>query len=268
MGPVKLITILAPALLAVSATAESPPPSEIQPIPALGEHFKQADAIGTFVILNPKDGTIKAWNPERANKRYIPASTFKIANSLIGLETGAVKDADEVLPYGGKPQMFKEWEKDLALREAIKVSSVPVYQELARRIGAERMAKGVASLGYGNMKTGGVVDRFWLDGPLEISAIEQARFLQRLLADQLPLKRETMKAVREIISTEATKDATLHYKTGWCTATTPQIGWIVGWIEKGETNFPFALNIDMADLKDAPKRMQILKACLENEGVL
>jgi beta-lactamase class D len=259
----KLIAILAPFLLAIAAAAEPP----IHAVPAFGEHFKQAGAIGTFVLVDSKSGEIKAWNPERAAKHFVPASTFKIANSLIGLETGAVKSADEVLPYGGKPQPFKDWERDLPLREAIKVSSVPVYQELARRIGAERMAKGVASLDYGNGTTGEVVDRFWLDGPLEISALEQVRFIGRLLSNDLPLKRDTMQTVREIVPTERFSKVVIHHKTGWCTSTTPQIGWIVGWVEKDGVNHPFALNIDMADIKDAGKRMIILKACLKSEGM-
>lgn len=263
----KLLPILAPFLLVISASGESPPP-QIKSLPRFGHHFNQAEATGTLLLMNGRTGAIRVWNSERAAKRYIPASTFKIANSLIGLETGAVKDVDEVLPYGGKPQMFKEWEQDLPLRKAIQVSAVPIYQELARRIGPERMAKGVASLAYGNMKTGKTVDRFWLDGPLEISAVEQVRFIRQLLANELPLKPETMMAVREIVPTEPMDDATIHYKTGWCTATTPQIGWIVGWVEKDGANHPFALNIDMADLKDAPKRMQILKACLKTEGAL
>lgn len=264
----KLIAILAPILLATSAFGEAPLPPELQTVASFGEHFEKADAIGTLALMDPRSGAIRAWNLERAAKRYIPASTFKIANSLIGLETGAVKDVDEVLPYGGKPQPFKEWEQDLPLRKAIQVSAVPIYQELARRIGAERMAKGVASLDYGNQQTGDVVDRFWLDGPLEISALEQIRFISRLLKDELPLKPDTMKTVREIVSTEPMDGATIHYKTGWGTATKPQIGWIVGWVEKGDANYPFAFNIDMADLKDAPKRMQILKACLLTEGAL
>lgn len=237
-------------------------------VPAFGEHFKQAETTGTLVLMDGKSGSLRVWNPERAAKRFIPASTFKIPNSLIGLETGAVKSVEEVLPYGGKPQWMKQWEKDADLREAIRISSVPVYQEVARRIGQERMAKGVASLGYGNAKTGEVVDRFWLDGPLEISAIEQARFIARLLADDLPLKPETMQAVRDIIPRETAGEAIIHHKTGWCTATKPHIGWIVGWVEKDGGKHPFALNIDMEGLKDAPKRMEILKACLETAGLL
>lgn len=236
---------------------------DIKEIPAFGPHFQKEQAVGTFVLLDPTTKSLQVWNPERARTRFIPASTFKIANTLIGLDTGTVKSLDEVLPYGGKPQPFKEWEQDLPLREAIKVSSVPVYQELARRIGQERMAKGVKSLDYGNSDTGKVIDRFWLDGPLMISATEQVGFLRRLLADELPLKKETMQQVRGILSTESSSSGPIHFKTGWCTATAPQIGWIVGWVDRNGSHHPFALNIDMADLKDAPKRMLILKACLK-----
>lgn len=267
----KCIAGLLSLLFFAQARAEDAPAEkgpELQEVASLAEPFKAQNAIGTFVILDPKTGMLQTWNPERAQKRFIPASTFKIANSLIGIETGTVKSVDEVLPYGGKPQPFKDWEKDLGLRDAIKVSSVPIYQELARRIGPERMAAGVKSLGYGNRKTGDVVDRFWLDGPLEISAVEQVQFLRRLLDDKLPLKPETMSIVRSIVPTEAVEGAVIHHKTGWGTATQPQIGWIVGWLEKDGVNLPFALNIDMADMKDAPKRMLILKACLKDLGKL
>ena len=79
----------------------------------------------------------------------------KVANSLIGLSTGAVRSADEVLPYGGKPQRFKAWEHDMSLRDAIKASNVPVYQELARRIGLERMRANVSRLGSATRKSAG-----------------------------------------------------------------------------------------------------------------
>lgn len=249
-------------LLSLSPLHAEPAPPASRETAAFGAAFEKQNAIGTFVLLDPAADTIHVWNPERARTRFIPASTFKIANSLIGLDTATVKSLDEVLPYGGKPQPFKDWEQDLPLREAIKVSSVPVFQELARRIGQERMAKGVKSLGYGNADTGKVIDRFWLDGPLMISATEQVAFLRRLLADELPLKKETMQQVRGILSTEPSASGLIHFKTGWCTATTPQIGWIVGWIDHNGSHHPFALNIDMADLKDAPKRMLILKDCL------
>ena len=177
--------------------------------------FTRNGVIGTFVLLDPTTDTLHVVNAGRAKQRFMPASTFKIANSLIGLDVGAVASADEVLPFGGKPQRFKRWEQDMNLRDAIKVSNVPVYQELARRIGIERMREGVKKLGYGNAEIGDVVDRFWLDGPLAISAIEQAEFLGRLAQDKLPVSADAVRAVKEITVLEQTDSYTLHGKTGW-----------------------------------------------------
>ncbi|MCW1916647.1 class D beta-lactamase [Luteolibacter sp. GHJ8] len=245
-------------------------PLHAEPTPrvdrSFGTAFQKEQATGTLAILDPTSAALRVWNPERAKQRFIPASTFKIANALIGLDTGTVKSPDEILPYGGKPQLFKEWEHDMSLKDGMRVSAVPIYQELARRIGPERMAAGVKALNYGNMETGKVIDRFWLDGPLTISATEQVEFIRRLLADELPLKKETMQQVRAIVSTEKFEHGTVHFKTGWCTATKPQIGWIVGWVTWGGTHTPFALNIDMSGLDEAPKRMAILKECLLSLG--
>ena len=179
--------------LIVAALAESTSAVSFKEVPELERFFKERNVVGTFVLYDVAADTMLVWNEERAKRRFIPASTFKIANSLIGLDVGAVKDVDEVLPYGGKPQRIKEWEHDMGLREAIKISNVPIYQELARRIGLERMREGVRKLGYGNMEIGNVVDRFWLDGPLKISAVEQTEFLARLAGGKLPIDRKQWK---------------------------------------------------------------------------
>lgn len=236
-------------------------------VPELAKVFSANGITGTFVLFDVASDTMLVSDEARAKKRFTPASTFKIANSLIGLDAGVVKSVDEVLPYGGKPQPRKEWEHDMGLRGAIKVSNVPVYQELARRIGLERMREGVKKLGYGNGEIGKVVDRFWLDGPLAISAVEQTEFLHRLLTGALPVAPNAMQAVREITLLEKTETYELHGKTGWVGPTPPQIGWWVGWIERGNEVYPFALNFDMKD-GDAAKRIPIGRECLKALGKL
>ena len=230
--------------------------------------FDRYGVTGTFVLLDSTTDRIEVSNKLRAQQRFTPASTFKIANSLIGLDAGAVKNVDEVLPYGGKPQRFKAWERDMNLRDAIKASNVAVYQELARRIGLERMRAGVKKLNYGNQETGGVVDRFWLDGPLAISALEQMEFLQRLVAGRLPVKQEAVRAVKEITLLEKTVTYELHGKTGWLFSSKQQIGWWVGWVEREGMSYPFALNIDMFKDEDAEKRVPIGRECLKVLGKL
>jgi len=232
------------------------------------EVFKANAVNGTFVLLDSEADTMFVWNEARANERFTPASTFKIANSLIGLDVGAVKNVEEVLPYGGKPQWIKAWEQDMNLRDAIKASNVPIFQELARRIGLDRMRAGVKKLGYGNMEIGQVMDRFWLDGPLAISAVEQTEFLSRLVDGKLPIRAEAVRAVKEITLLEKTDAYELHGKTGWLFDKKLQLGWWVGWIERDGKTYPFALNIDVKEDADAAKRIPIGRECLKALGKL
>lgn len=223
---------------------------------------------GTFVLYDVAAGTFTGHNRKRAETRYIPASTFKITNSLIGLTVGAVANVGEVLPYGGKPQSVKEWERDMSLRDAIRISNVPIYQELARRIGLERMREYLGKLDYGNADPGTVVDRFWLDGPLAISAVEQTLFLARLAKDELPLLKEVQAAVRAIARLEGGEEWELFGKTGAAMKYSPALGWWVGWVRKGDRIYTFALNIDMAGPEEFGKRVDVGRACLKALGLL
>ncbi len=223
---------------------------------------------GTLVVHDVTADVYTVHNRARAETRFVPASTFKIPNSLIGLSPGAVASVDQVLPYGGKPTRLPQWAKDMPLREAITVSNVPVYQELARRIGMVRMRDGLQKLNYGNMDPGTIVDNFWLEGPLKISAVEQTAFLGQLAQDKLPFPKAAMAAVREIIRQEGA--AELYAKTGWAAVTNSKvdIGWWVGWVKKDGKLYTFALNIDIPDDEAGAKRVPLGKASLHALGVL
>ena len=234
----------------------------------LDQLFKQQQVRGTFVVHDVAADSYTVHNRQRAETRFIPASTFKIANTLIGLSSGAVSSVDQVLPYGGATTRRPEWAHDMSLRDAIKISNVPVYQGLARRIGMQRMRTGLRQLSYGNMDAGTVIDKFWLDGPLKISALEQTAFLDKLAQDQLPFPPEAMAAVREITRQEGT--AELHAKTGWGAPPKPavDIGWWVGWVKKDGKLYTFALNIDIPDDATGEKRVPLGKAGLRALGLL
>ena len=225
--------------------------------------FNKANVNVTFVLYDMQQDKFIAYNQERAKKRYTPASTFKIANSLIGLETKAVQSVDEPLPYLGVENPFiASWKEDMGLKKAITISNVPIYQELARRIGLKKMKHYLKIFEYGNADTGEIVDRFWLDGPLEISAMEQVEFLKKLLKEKLPISNEAQKNVKQILLLETAKEYKLYGKTGWQNAPNNGIGWFIGWIENSKGSYIFALNIDMADASDAPKRIHFTKECL------
>lgn len=233
-----------------------------QDSPKVGTLFVSANVQGTFVLYDLATDHFVGYNRARAETRYIPASTFKVPNTLIGLSVRAVRSVDEVLPYGGRPQPLKAWERDMGLREAIKVSNVSVYQELARRIGHDRMRESVARMGYGNGEIGSVVDNFWLAGPLRISAVEQAQFLARLVQGTLPFPSAAQTQVRETVLMEQGNRWTLYGKTGWVDFPNPGIGWWIGWVQKEHRHYTFALNMDIKERSDATRRIELGKACL------
>ncbi|WP_370662438.1 class D beta-lactamase [Massilia aurea] len=251
------------ALFSLCAVVQA---TEWQDSAAVTALFKKEGVTGTFVVHDVAKDTNTGHDEQRAGKRFIPASTFKIPNSLIALSTGAVASVDEIVPYDGKPVARAEWAKSMGLREAIKMSNVPVYQELARRIGMDRMRGALVRMNYGNNDTGTVVDRFWLDGPLEISALEQAVFLARLAQGQLPFENMHMEAVRAIARQHGPAD--LYAKTGWGKRPgQPDIGWWVGWIKKEGKLYTFALNIDIPHGAE-DKRVSLAKASLHALGLL
>lgn len=139
-GMASAMAVLPRAMAGAASTAE------------LESVFADQRVTGTFVHLDLETDRVLLVNAPRAQKRFVPASTFKIINSLIAIETGAVTGPAEVFAWNGKPADIKDWERDMTLAEAIKVSNVPVFQEIARRVGLERYEDWLDRLGYGNRR--------------------------------------------------------------------------------------------------------------------
>ena len=166
----------------------------------LAKRFFDLGTVGTFVGYKVDDYLIIASDKVRSGEAKLPASTFKIPNSIIALETGVVADPDkDVFKWDGVTRSIEAWNKDHTLRSAIAVSAVPVYQEIARRIGAERMQKYVDLLDYGNRDIGGGIDQFWLTGNMRIDPIQQVDFVDRLRRGVLPVSKRSQDLVRDIL---------------------------------------------------------------------
>jgi beta-lactamase class D len=233
-----------------------------------GRYFPAAGVEGTLVLMKQGAGKLEVFNTSRARTGYLPASTFKILNSLIALETGVSAGPETVFPWDGKEHPFAAWNKDLTLSEAFAASSVPVYQNIARRVGKEQMAHFVEAAKYGNADIGGDVDTFWLEGNLRVSAMEQVDFLQRLYEERLPFSKKTMDVVKDIMAQDKGVDWVIRSKTGWAARVVPNVGWWVGWLErKGDVWF-FACNIDMTGPEQGKARKDVVMAVLKGEGLL
>lgn len=229
--------------------------------------FDKHDAVGTFVLYSTKADSFFIYEPERANTRFLPASTFKIPNSLIGLETGVISGLDEIFIWNGTDYGYQVWNNDLSLRDAFRFSAVWVYQEIARRVGRENMEYWLQEINYGNMLTGPHIDRFWLDGDIAISPVEQIGFLRKLYAEQLPFKSENQKLVKELMLVKQTDTHHFFAKTGWTARIKNSIGWYVGFVETPLDTWFFALNIDMRKPSDQDARIAISMEILEKSGI-
>ncbi|WP_407154997.1 penicillin-binding transpeptidase domain-containing protein [Bradyrhizobium sp. STM 3557] len=257
----------ATALPARAFANVAPQRSEIRE--SLAKRFTDDGTEGTFVGYKVEDYLVIASDTVRSGEARLPASTFKIPNSLIALETGVVEDPDkDVFKWDGVVRPIEAWNKDHTLRSAIAASAVPVYQEIARRIGAERMQTFVNLLEYGNRNIGGGIDQFWLTGDMRIDPVQQIDFIDRLRRGVLPVSKRSQDLVRDIIPTTKVGDSVIHFKSGLLDAAHGSLGWMVGWADKGDAPTVFALNIDCREQRHVADRMTLTQACLSDIGAI
>ena len=245
--------------------------------PDLEHHFSDIGTTGTMVVER-SGGRPRTWvvGAERSARRFIPSSTFKIPNALLAIDRGVASGADQPYPgpnpnflVDGAPFLPATCEGDLTLATALANSCIPIFQQIAREIGAPVYARELKRLHYGNRDiAGAAVDRFWLDGPLAISAREQVEFLRRLERGALPVSRRAVRDVRDMLVLERDRCTVLRGKTGYVFTTTPRVGWWVGWVERGARTWTFALNLDITRPEHAAARMTIGRAILSELGAL
>ena len=237
--------------------------------PQWQKHFDARNMRGAFVLLDPANDRYLVLNEAQARSRFLPASTFKIANALIGLEVGSITDENEVFHWDGKPKPIAAWERDHALASGMRQSVVWMFQEIARRTGKERMREWLERLEYGNKDIAGGIDLFWLQGGLRVSAMEQVDFLRKLSEGELPMTQRSQRLVREALVFEKTSAYTLYAKTGTANPAKNPVSWWVGWIEKkGKPVAYFAMNFTPSKNTRYEDRFTVTRAILDEAGVL
>lgn len=230
--------------------------------------FTKRGVAGTIVITTLDGKKLFQAYPERAKTPFLPASTFKIPNSLIALEEAAVSGPDEVFFWDGEVRFVEAWNQNHSMRTAFPVSCVWFYQDLARRIGNEKYLDYLKQFKYGNMMTGPDFTSFWLDGELRITAEEQISFLKKLYKNDLPIKEENIELVKEFMIIEETDEYTIRAKTGWAIRTDGEHGWWVGYVTKMDEVWFFAINIEITSNDDYGKQKEIAREALRLIGVL
>lgn len=229
---------------------------------------------GILVLVDCVKGSVTVHGSESADEKLAPCSTFKIWNTLIGLETGLIKSADDPFyVWDGVERSFPVWNHDLTLIEAFQASCVPAFQDLARRIGPDRMQSWIDKIGYGDRDISAGVDVFWLPGrewkTLLISPIEQANLMERLISGKLPFSDSSLSVLKNLMFIKATHRGTLYGKTGSGADLTGEyiLGWFVGYLECASGKFAFSCAVQGKNVMGKDARI-VVESLLEKEALL
>lgn len=231
-----------------------------------GRFFNAAGVTGTIAVFDQRGDLVRrlVYDAERAERRFGPASTFKIPHTLFALDAGIARDEFQRFEWDGETRWVAAWNRDQDLRSAMRNSVVWVYQRFARHIGEARERDYLESIDYGNADPSGGIDRFWLDGALAVSAVEQIEFLRRLYFNELPFSIAHQRLVKDLMINTAGAGRILRAKTGWRVEDGADLGWWVGWLETPRGTVFFALNIDMPGGRDdLAKRKSIARQVLD-----
>lgn len=203
-----------------------------------------ANVIGSILVYNVQNNNYYSNDFEWCKNGQLPASTFKITNSIIALETGVVQNDSTVFKWNGETRRNKNLEQDLTLKEAFHYSCLPCYQDIAKHIGVEKMKKYIELLEYGHIKVdSSTLENFWLIGNSHINQFEQIEFLKRLYESNLPISKRTETIMKRMIIQEENETFKISGKTGWSYTNKIDNGWFVGYVEVNKNIYYFATNI-------------------------
>lgn len=257
-------------LFAILTGCSIKPKTELRP--EFKSFFDEYKVDGCFLLYDFQKNKTLIYNKERANVGFLPASTFKMVNTLIGLEIGIITGEHFVIPWDSIPRQIPAWNRDHQLKSAFQNSVVPWYQELARRIGTEKMQLWVSKTGFSEMDiTSENIDLFWLTGNSRITPFEQLDFQKRLINNELPFTQSNIDLLKKIMIMDETSDYILRGKTGWAVMDQKNIGWLVGFLEKGAEKYAFVINIESEDEDTelfAKSRIEITRKILTRLGLM
>ncbi|VXC36703.1 class D beta-lactamase [Massilia sp. 9I] len=185
----------------------------------------------------------------QCEQRVSPASTFKVAISLMGYDSGILVDEQNpLLPFrAGYVDWLPEWRTATDPAAWMKLSVVWYSQQLITRLGAERFQSYIDRFDYGNRDASGNpgkadgLSQAWLSSSLKISPDEQAVFLRKLVTRTLPVSRKAVDMTASIMRYPMLRNGwDLYAKTG--TGSEPGMqphGWLVGWTTNGKRTVVF-----------------------------
>lgn len=235
---------------------------------------EMSDIEGTAVFLDLYSDKEIVYNSDLANARTTPCSTFKIWNTLIGVENNYINsETDQFYKWDGEVRAIADWNKDLTLIEAFQCSCVPAYQLLAIKTGSSNMQKWIDRIGYGDRNISAGIDIFWLSRPnkksIRISPKEQAILVKKLVNNKLEFADKSKQILEKAMLYKKTEQGTIYGKTGSGQniddISGNNIGWFVGYVISKNGNYSFACLIKDKKASGSVARDMVEQIFLESK---
>ncbi|MCG8332264.1 MAG: penicillin binding protein transpeptidase domain-containing protein [Chitinophagales bacterium] len=239
--------------------------------------FKDCGIEGSITIY---DYATRQWiSSDMRDSQYptLPASTFKIINSLIALESEVITSENEIIKwpgsidttkYGYRPDTYR----DMSMKEAFELSAGWAYIELAKKIGKDTYKEFLTKCNYGNVDLSIDDDDFWNFGNFAISPLNQIEILIGVYEETLPFSKEHFSTLKAIMIEEQTDTYTIRAKTGWTRDGGKDTGWWVGYVEREEGLYFFATRLIKDRSISTPDfgkcRKKITKAILKQMKII
>ncbi|WP_445233324.1 class D beta-lactamase [Duganella rhizosphaerae] len=224
--------------------------------PALADRAATPVTFSCTEMVDAASG-VRLVHDGHCDERVTPASTFNIAVSLMGYDSGILHDAHAPsLPF--KPG-YIDWNPDWRVTTDptswIRNSTVWYAQQVTASLGARRFQQYVTSFGYGNLDVSGDAGKdnglamSWIASSLKISAAEQAAFLRKIVNRQLPLSAHAYDMTARLTALGTLPNGwQIHGKTGTASPVLADgsddqrhsYGWFVGWASKGARTVVFS----------------------------
>ncbi len=227
-----------------------------------------------FLLLDARTGNSLLELGEHLDERVSPYSTFKIALSLMGFDAGILKDENApAWPYEERYLgAFEVWKATQTPLTWMRYSCVWYSKILASQLGLKQMQDYLRAFDYGNQNLSGGHTRAHLGSTLTISPREQVRFLHKFFRKELPVSELALSATRAILFKEELHGGwRLFGKAGLGSIENEdghqgEMGWFVGWVERGEQCLIFATLI--RDAQHLPSSgIERTKAHLREVGI-
>jgi len=210
--------------------------------------FQKCNVKGSSTIYDYNNHKWIFTDEADAHRGSQPASTFKIINLLIALETGVIKDENAIIRwpgstdttlYGYRPDIYR----DISVKEAFELSAGWAFIELAKKVGREKYKTYLRRSNYGNGDLSEKGDDFWNFGNFYVSPRNQIEFLISVYKNKTIFSKSNVAILKKVMVTEQTAGHTLRSKTGWTRIEENDIGWWVGYLESKGNVYFFATRI-------------------------